>query len=261
MTSRLHAPREPQMRQALKAWLEGRLPGAFMVDELGIKHGKFRVDVCAITDILHGYEIKSDQDTLSRLPAQAKHFSLVFQRMTLVVGPALLAPALALVPPWWGIVLVTVGEHGDTRLAELREPSDNPRPNYRWVVRLLWRDEIAACLRAGGVRGYAKLKYWAIADLMLNSYTPAQLAAQVATVLRLRKGGTPILWPTPAPPPAPAQPLARGAAPGRPRTPSRRASAPAPAPAVAQAPAPRVLPAPAAEPSLQWLIMGLGAAR
>jgi hypothetical protein len=186
---RLRAPREPEIRAALKGWLQTALGGeAAIIDELAIKHGKYRVDVCALTDRLHGYEIKSDQDTLKRLPAQAKHFSLVFHRMTLVIGPGLLASALAIVPPWWGLMLVTQDETGEARFSILREPEENPKPNYRWVVRLLWRDELTACLKARGVRGYSKLKYWEVANAMLATFTPDELTAHVTQVLRERKG-------------------------------------------------------------------------
>ena len=243
MTQRLHAPREPEIRQALKGWLAARLPDAAVIDELGIKHGKFRVDICAITDTLHGYEIKSDQDTLARLPAQAKHFSLVFHRLTLVVGPALLGPALALVPPWWGILLVTVGEDGRPRVAELRDPGPNPGPNHRWVARLLWRDEIAACLRAAGVRGYARLRYAEIANRMLEVFTPDELRVRVAAALRIRKAGLAPVGSAAVPAPVVAVPAVAAPVPTWPARPMPARLAPPPDP----------------EPSLQWLIMGLGA--
>lgn len=177
----LSAPGEAAIRAALKERLAA--PGVNLIDELGIKHGKFRVDVCAVTHELHGYEIKSDLDTVARLPDQAKHFSLVFQRMTLVVGPKLLGAALTIVPAWWGIMLAT-----DTGLVELREAGVNPKPNYRWVVRLLWRDELHACLRTVGVGGYSKLRYWEVANLMLKTFTPEELTVLVARILRDRKG-------------------------------------------------------------------------
>jgi hypothetical protein len=175
------APGEAAIRAALKARLVA--PGVALIDELGIKHGEFRVDVCAVTHELHGYEIKSDLDSVARLPAQAKHFSLVFQRMTLVVGPKLLGPALTIVPPWWGVMLAT-----PDGFVELREAGTNPKPNYRWVVRLLWRDELHACLRAVGARGYSKLKYWEVANMMLATFTPEELTVLVARLLRERKG-------------------------------------------------------------------------
>lgn len=189
---KLRAPREPEIRAGLKGWIAETLgPQAAIIDELAIKHGKYRVDLCAITDRLHGYEIKSDQDTLKRLPAQSKHFSLVFHRMTLVIGPGLLGPAIAEVPAWWGIVLVTQDRDGGATFTVLREAQENPKPNYRWVVRLLWRDELTTCLKDQGVRGYSKLKYWQVANLMLDSFTPEELTDRVTRGLRERKGQLP----------------------------------------------------------------------
>lgn len=193
----LQAPREREIRAALRGWIAARAQDEplmtagnndlLIVDELAIKHGEYRVDLCAIGDDLHGFEIKSDQDTLSRLPAQAKHFSLVFQRMTLVIGPALLAPALTIVPKWWGLVLVTQDADGTARFAELRTPGENPKPNQRWLVRLLWRDELVEVLRTWGHRGWSKLKYWEIADKVLGAFEPAELVGIVATTLRCRE--------------------------------------------------------------------------
>ncbi|HEX6037420.1 MAG TPA: hypothetical protein VFZ20_05255, partial [Longimicrobium sp.] len=46
--------------------------GSLVVPELEICQREFRIDVAVVSGTaLHGYEIKSDRDTLSRLPAQA----------------------------------------------------------------------------------------------------------------------------------------------------------------------------------------------
>jgi hypothetical protein len=48
-----------------------------MLDEFGLEHGEVRVDVAVINGELHGYEIKSERDTLERLPRQVKAYSAV----------------------------------------------------------------------------------------------------------------------------------------------------------------------------------------
>jgi len=58
---------------------------------------------------LHGYEIKSDADTLKRLPAQAEVYSAVFDLVTIVVGEHHLDTVRAIVPEWWGIVKAASG--------------------------------------------------------------------------------------------------------------------------------------------------------
>src|SRR5439155_10222560 len=57
-----------------------------VLDELGLRHGACRVDIAVVNGYLHGYEIKSDSDTLDRLPAQVAVYNLVLDRATLVVG-------------------------------------------------------------------------------------------------------------------------------------------------------------------------------
>lgn len=166
-------------------------PETAVVDELCIKHGKFRVDLAVVGDRLEGYEIKSDPDSLRRLPDQAKHFSLVFHRMTLVVGPGHLSQALPLIPKWWGIMLATQTAHG-AEISQLRPALENPKPNYRWIVRLLWRKELSELLKAHGHgRGAYKLKYYAVANRMLEVFTPEAMTAMVCEKLREREAWAP----------------------------------------------------------------------
>ena len=63
-----------------------------------------RVDVAVINGRLHGYEIKSDCDTLLRLESQVPAFSAVFDRITIVVGSRHVDNLSGCVPPWWGVI-------------------------------------------------------------------------------------------------------------------------------------------------------------
>ena len=42
-----------------------------ILDELGICRGRVRIDLTVVNGLLHGYEIKSERDTLARLETQA----------------------------------------------------------------------------------------------------------------------------------------------------------------------------------------------
>ena len=57
-----------------------------IIEELGVQHGTARIDIAVVNGTMHGYEIKSDQDTLKRLPEQMDIFNSVFDKMTLIVG-------------------------------------------------------------------------------------------------------------------------------------------------------------------------------
>src|SRR3990172_9569406 len=92
---------DSDIRPALKALLSGRHSkerGTFILDELGICRGQVRVDIAVVNGIVHGYEIKSDRDSLRRLGAQVDLYGKVLNRATLVVGQRHLKEALDVVP-------------------------------------------------------------------------------------------------------------------------------------------------------------------
>jgi hypothetical protein len=94
------------IRTALKSKLLSHYakdPSTLIVDELGLRHGAARVDVAVINGVIHGFELKSDCDTLKRLPSQIKVYNSVLDRITLVVGNRHLKDSINLVPKWWGI--------------------------------------------------------------------------------------------------------------------------------------------------------------
>src|ERR1700730_15998927 len=80
-------------------------PDVLVVEELGLRHGAGRVDIAVINGELHGYELKSDQDTLKRLPQQIAIYGSVLDRVSLVVTSEHLLQAEKLVPWWWEIIL------------------------------------------------------------------------------------------------------------------------------------------------------------
>ena len=56
------------------------------IQELGICQGLARIDIAVVNKVLHGYEIKSDRDSLRRLPSQVEMYSKVVDKATIVVG-------------------------------------------------------------------------------------------------------------------------------------------------------------------------------
>jgi len=112
-----------------------------IIAELGVQHGDSRVDVAVINGVMHGYEIKSDLDTLNRLEDQERAFSDVFDRMTLVVGKTHLREALEMVPDWWDIWIAKMDSDGSVAFRIIREGERNPNPSLLSIARLLWKQE------------------------------------------------------------------------------------------------------------------------
>lgn len=142
-----------QIRTALKQKLFSRHlsdPDTIIFDELGLRHGLARIDLVVVNSILHGFELKSDRDTLARLPNQARIYNSVLDHVTLVVGNRHADKALAIVPEWWGMILVDKRQCGEIHFSEIRQPHNNPSPDILAIAKLLWRKEALVLLEEFG---------------------------------------------------------------------------------------------------------------
>lgn len=140
-----------EIRAALLTRLRHLFPlptGSLVVDEFGC-HGA-RVDVAVINCKLHGYEIKSERDTLARLSSQAPSYASIFDRVTVVVAPKHLAKVTDHIPAWWGITEASQ-RRGRVRFRCIRRGKANPSPDAHALVKLLWRREAYAVLRSHGL--------------------------------------------------------------------------------------------------------------
>jgi hypothetical protein len=163
-------------------------PDTLVVDELGLECGDVRVDVAVVNGSIHGYEIKSDADTLERLPAQAEVYSRVLDRVTLVAGKHL-DEAAALVPSWWGLARATERPGGGVRVVPRRAAKRNPNVVVGSVVMLLWRDEALAILEAHGrARGLRSKPRRAVYAALAKLLPHDDLCRVVREALRARKG-------------------------------------------------------------------------
>ena len=87
MDSRTETLTEESLRRSLHSYLivqQQVEPDTTVIYELGLCQGSARVDLAVIDGQLHGYEIKSERDSLRRLRAQADLYNKVFDRVTLV---------------------------------------------------------------------------------------------------------------------------------------------------------------------------------
>lgn len=124
---------------------------ARILEEFGVTNGAARVDIAVVNGVMHGYELKSDLDTLYRLPEQMKHYNSVFDQVTLVVGKNHLHEAVKLVPDWWGITIAKIAEHEDSvSFCVIREAEQNPEQVKLSIASLLWKEEALNILEEVG---------------------------------------------------------------------------------------------------------------
>ena len=182
--------KDAQIRAALKLALlaqYGGDPDTVIIDELGLRHGSSRIDLVAVNGDLHGFEIKSDQDTLTRLPNQARIYNSVLDSVTLVAGGRHVGPATHLVPEWWGIQVAEA--QGDDRvfLRELRLARTNPAHEPLAIAKLLWRDEALEFLEElGEAKGFHSKPRGTIYSRLVMVTTLDQVRARVRRQLKDR---------------------------------------------------------------------------
>lgn len=138
-------------------------PELVILDELGLRRGESRVDVALVNGIVHGYEIKSDRDSLRRLAGQVELYGKVLDRATLVVGGRHLDEAMKFLPKWWGVLHVETSPRGP-RFKNLRCAKQNPKRDARVLAELLWLDDAIRLLEQHGldrgVRGKPRRVVW-----------------------------------------------------------------------------------------------------
>jgi hypothetical protein len=165
-----------------------RDPGTLVVQELGLWHGGARVDIAVVNGRFHGFEIKSDADSLGRLEAQRVAYSAVFDRVTLVCGSRHAAAIQEKIPDWWGLKIATSGKRGAVHLEEIRQSQQNANIDPTSLAGMLWRDEALALLLERGIAG-VRSKSRGVLCRLIASHVPLDVVrAYVRKTLKVRAG-------------------------------------------------------------------------
>lgn len=181
--------KDADVRAAIKRRLStqhGDDPSTRIVEEMGVWSGAVRIDIAVINGELNGFELKSDSDTLERLPNQIEIYGKVFDRVTLVVGGKHYEKALSRIPPWWGCMLATM-KNGSVKLTSKRRANRNPHPDPAILVQLVWKDEAIAILEKHGLaKGWRSRPSAEISRHLVESFTYPKLAFEVREILKRR---------------------------------------------------------------------------
>lgn len=163
---------DPPIREALKRL---HLPqGLRVVDEMNIGYG--RADVVTIGDELHGYEIKSTSDSLSRLPQQVIEYERACDRCTLVTTMRHADKAEGIIPDSWGLIVAFPKIGGDADIVEklvvMREATTNPRQEITFLLSLVWSEEIRVFLKERQAARGCRNKYDLVKRLLEVTTVP-----------------------------------------------------------------------------------------
>ncbi|MEK5641945.1 hypothetical protein BK138_08485 [Paenibacillus rhizosphaerae] len=127
-------------------------PDTLILDELPLCQGDARIDVAVVNGAINGYEIKSESDTLARLPLQSAFYNRVFDNVTILTASKFVDGIKDIIPDWWGITQAEKEEDGLIHFFVLREPQKNQDVDALSVAQLLWRDEALSILKERGLQ-------------------------------------------------------------------------------------------------------------
>jgi len=185
-----HVAAETVVRDALRACLLADIGGVRdTFDEFWVPCSHERADLAVIGRSMDGFEIKTERDTLNRLPRQASAYGRLFDRCTVVVAEKHLDRAVEILPAWWGITSISV--NGAVTFAVMRPCSANPSIDPQILVRLLWRDEAMAALLTLGREPEKRALRSSLWDEILQSTTVTQLKGVVRHALLSRRRNGP----------------------------------------------------------------------
>jgi hypothetical protein len=173
-------------RKALRAF--HHCNETLVIDELGLAHAKARIDVAVINGSVHGFEIKSAADTLTRLPQQLKFYEQCLEKLTIVCAEKHIVGVRELAPRWCGITKVTKGPRGGIMFITVREPKRNPNIQPYRLAHLLWRSEAVAILTQANaspkvLRAPRKTLY----KLLAAKFSVAEITAFIKQSMALRQ--------------------------------------------------------------------------
>ena len=123
---------DKQIRAALLKRLQ-TYKDSKIYEEFVLPSSKARADVVVVNGHFTGYEIKSDVDSLQRLPSQIKEYDTYLEKNYIVVGQKFAFKVHEYVPEYWGIIVVT--EKNDSVSLEFRRPAkQNPHWSFNEFI-------------------------------------------------------------------------------------------------------------------------------
>jgi len=158
-----------------------------IVHELNVCYGAARVDIAAINGSFYGYEIKSDSDTLERLPQQKDSYNKVFDYINIVCSQVLLEKAEKIIPDWWGIYIAKSINDETVSIVKVREAKLNTELDPFSLAQFLRKDEIISILKElGAEKKMFRLPKYALWSELAQNCKLDFLRERVRLILKTR---------------------------------------------------------------------------
>ncbi|MDC5522402.1 sce7726 family protein [Acinetobacter baumannii] len=177
---------DPEIRKILKEYLL-RLPAKpkAILDELHVHRGNAIADVVALYNEPHCYEIKGDNDCISRLEKQGYYYNLAFNKITLVTTPKHLSNAQKKAPSHWGILIISEIEN-QIKIKHLRKASNNPLFKKEVAIQTLWREEMLSIIEEHKLDISIKLNKLDLATSLASHLNKEMIYSNISKILTAR---------------------------------------------------------------------------
>lgn len=127
-----------------------------IIDEFSSSYSSARIDISVLNGSLHGYEIKSERDTLERLPKQVEYYTKIFEYITIVTTEKYIKKVIEIIPEFFGIFLIE-NKKGILKLKKIRNSKKNKNIDYFELAKLLWKEELKEILKENKIKKVSSL--------------------------------------------------------------------------------------------------------
>lgn len=156
-----------------------------ILDEMAVCDA--RIDIAVINGHFHGFEIKSEADTLERLSGQAATYSKVFDTVAIICGKNHFEKVAGTIPGWWGIYSAEICL-GRVLLTRLRCSEMNPSIDPYSLAQLLWKEELKSLLsEAGFTKGISGKPCRVLWQIVADVFPVERLRERVRDTLKFRE--------------------------------------------------------------------------
>lgn len=159
-----------------------------IIEELAICDGLARADIALANGVLHGYEIKSDHDSLDRLTNQIECYDKTFDKNTIVVGKKYADRIINYIPLHWGIEVAYINRFGNISIKKIRTSKLNKQISLSHLLDLLWNNEIKLYLRENKIRGYSKKDRTELKEMAIENIAYKNLKDYTRETIKTRTG-------------------------------------------------------------------------
>ncbi len=155
-----------------------------IVDEFDLCSGLSRIDIAVVNGVIHGYEIKSEEDTLNRLPNQINYYNKSLEKISIATNKPHLKKIRESVPKWWGLLIV---KNDGNVVAELRKAKNNPLLDSQSLLQILWKDELISIINKYNIKISHYTNKRKLRESITNTLDIPILSQEVRSALKSRQ--------------------------------------------------------------------------